>query len=124
MLRYELGEKIDQQERKEYDYCTGTMLKALKSLRFDVIKNKGTPISEDVYLEIWVEDNGKIENWTNLPRVTFRYSLIFTVSLYTSNEFVSHASIVRSLPSCDKSIKWSLKEFNICNSCANNPALR
>ena len=65
MLRYELGEKIDRQERKEYDYCTGTMLKALKSLRFDVIKNKGTPISEDVYLEIWVEDNGKIENWTN-----------------------------------------------------------
>ncbi|NRF39289.1 hypothetical protein [Pedobacter foliorum] len=65
MHRYESGEKIDPQERKENDYCTGTMLKALKSLRFDIIKNNGKPISEDIYLEIWVDDNGKIENWTN-----------------------------------------------------------
>ncbi|TCC87429.1 hypothetical protein [Pedobacter hiemivivus] len=65
MLRYELEEKIDRQERKEYDYCTSTMLKALKSLRFDIIKNKGKPISEDVYLEIWIEESGEIKNWTN-----------------------------------------------------------
>lgn len=65
MFRYESGEKLDREERKEYDYCTSTILKALKRLRFDIIKNKGKPISEDVYLEIWVEDNGKIENWTN-----------------------------------------------------------
>ncbi len=56
MFRYDSEGKMDQLERKEYDYCTGAMLKALKSLRFDIIKNKGRPISEDVHLEIWVED--------------------------------------------------------------------
>ena len=65
MLRYKPGEEVDQEERKEYDYCTNTMLGALKSLRFDIIKNKGKPISEDVFLEIWVEDNGRVKNWTN-----------------------------------------------------------
>jgi hypothetical protein len=37
----------------------------LKKLQFDIIKDKGKPIAENVYLEIWVEDNWKIKNWTN-----------------------------------------------------------
>ena len=42
------------------------MLEALKNLQFDIIKNKGIPISEDVYLEIWLDsDTGKLENWTD-----------------------------------------------------------
>lgn len=65
MLRYKSDEEIDQEERKEYDYCTNAILKALKSLSFDIIKSKGKPISEDIYLKIWVEDNGRIKNWTN-----------------------------------------------------------
>ncbi len=52
-------------EKEEYSYCISQMLNGLKSLKFDIIKDKGKPISEDVYLEIWVEDNGKIKNWTD-----------------------------------------------------------
>jgi len=62
---YESNEEMDRVERKEYDYCTKTIFKALKTLKFDIIKDKGKPISEVVHLEIWLEDNGKIENWTN-----------------------------------------------------------
>jgi hypothetical protein len=40
------------------------MLNALKTLKFDIVKDKGKPIAEDIYIEIWVEDNGKVENWT------------------------------------------------------------
>lgn len=60
-----VGEISDNGEMKEYTYCTNTIRKALSALKFDIIKDKGKPISEDIYLEIWVEDNGKIENWTN-----------------------------------------------------------
>ena len=34
---------------------------ALKNLKFDIIMDKGKPIPEDIYIEIWVEDNGEIE---------------------------------------------------------------
>jgi hypothetical protein len=65
-IKYKSVDEIsDNDERKEYSYCVNTIIKALKSLKFDVIKDKGKPISEDVYLEIWVEDNEKVENWTN-----------------------------------------------------------
>jgi hypothetical protein len=49
----------------EYDYCMYKMHSALKSLKFDIIKDKGIPISEDIYIEIWIEGKGKLENWTN-----------------------------------------------------------
>jgi len=51
-------------DKDEYDFCINKIYNILKSLRFDIIKDKGKPISEDIYLEIWIEDNGKIENWT------------------------------------------------------------
>lgn len=51
-------------ERDEYNFCINNIFTALKSLKFDIIKDKGKPISEDIYIQIWVEDNGKIENWT------------------------------------------------------------
>jgi hypothetical protein len=51
-------------EKDEYSFCIKKMFDALKSLKFDIIKDKGKPIAEDIYIEIWVEDNGKIENWT------------------------------------------------------------
>ncbi|MDM8173169.1 hypothetical protein QT327_02180 [Olivibacter sp. 47] len=58
-------EEIAQQyEVKELDFCIKNIYELLKPLKFDIIKDKGKPIAEDIYLEIWVEDNGKIENWT------------------------------------------------------------
>lgn len=52
-------------EKDEYNFCIEKMFNALKSLKFDIIKDKGRPISEDIYIEIWIEDNGKIKNWTH-----------------------------------------------------------
>lgn len=51
-------------DKEEYDYCLSKMYNSLKTLKFDIIKDKGVPIAEDIYIEIWVEDNGKLENWT------------------------------------------------------------
>ena len=65
MLGYETDDKIDQHwDRSEYNYCLNTMFNALKKLKFDIIRDKGKPMSEDIYIEIWTKDNGKIENWT------------------------------------------------------------
>lgn len=52
-------------EKDEYNFCVEKMFNALKSLKFDIIKDKGIPISEDIYIETWIEGNGKIENWTH-----------------------------------------------------------
>jgi len=52
-------------DRDEYNFCIDKMFNALKTLKFDIIKDKGKPIAEDIYIEIWVESNGKIENWTH-----------------------------------------------------------
>lgn len=51
-------------DKGEYNYCVTTILNAVKKLNFDIIKDKGKPISEDIYIEIWITDKGKIENWT------------------------------------------------------------
>ncbi|MBL4675256.1 MAG: hypothetical protein JKY70_03475 [Mucilaginibacter sp.] len=65
-VKYKSVDEIsDSDEKKEYIYCTNTIRKALNALNFDILKEKGKPVSEDVYLEIWVEDNGKVENWTD-----------------------------------------------------------
>ena len=52
-------------EKDEYNFCISKMHNALKDLKFDIIKDKGKPISEDIYIEIWQKDNGKLENWTH-----------------------------------------------------------
>lgn len=52
-------------EKDEYNFCIDKVYDSLKSLKFDIIKDKGKPISEDIIVEIWIEDNGKIENWTD-----------------------------------------------------------
>lgn len=51
-------------DRNEYNYCLKIILNGLKDLKFDVLKKNGKPIEESVYLEIWIKDNGKLENWT------------------------------------------------------------
>jgi hypothetical protein len=67
MLEYQSVDSINKYwERDEYNYCINTILNSLKKLKFDIIKDKGKPISEDIYIEIWFdEQNGKIENWTH-----------------------------------------------------------
>jgi len=52
-------------EQDEYNYCINKMFNALKDLKFDIIKDKGKPVSEEIYIEIWIEDNGRIKNWTD-----------------------------------------------------------
>lgn len=52
-------------EKDEYNFCIDKMFNALKSLKFDIIKDKGKPIKEEIYIKIWQEDNGKLENWTH-----------------------------------------------------------
>lgn len=65
MIDYDTPEKIEQNwERAEYNYCVNTMFKRLKKLKFDIIKDKGKAMSEDIYIEIWTKDDGEIENWT------------------------------------------------------------
>lgn len=51
-------------DKNEYKYCIKKILKGLRELRFDILKKNGKPIEEKVYLEIWIEDDGKLENWT------------------------------------------------------------
>lgn len=52
-------------EKDEYNFCIENMFNSLKSLKFDIIKDKGKPISEDIYIEIWIEENGRLKNWTH-----------------------------------------------------------
>ncbi|CAM3700517.1 hypothetical protein [Flavobacterium chungbukense] len=49
-------------EKDEINFCTNKIRNALKSLKFDIIKDKGKPISEDIFIEILIKDNGIIEN--------------------------------------------------------------
>lgn len=67
MLGYQSVDSIDKYwEKDEYNYCINTIFNALKKLEFDIIKDKGKPISEDIYIEIWFDGKkGKIENWTH-----------------------------------------------------------
>jgi hypothetical protein len=67
MLGNQSQDRIDEYwERNEYEYCINTISSSLKKLQFDILKDKGKLISEDIYIEIWFDEkNGKIENWTN-----------------------------------------------------------
>ena len=67
MLGYQSQDTIDKYwERNEYDYCINTIFNSLSKLQFDIIKDKGKPISEYIYIEIWFDEKkGKIENWTH-----------------------------------------------------------
>jgi hypothetical protein len=52
-------------DKAECDFCLNKINTALKTLKFDIIKDKGIPIAEDIYIEIWMEENGKLEDWTD-----------------------------------------------------------
>lgn len=65
-MQYKTDEEIEKYyEKKEYNFCINRIYNALKNLKFDIISDKGKPISEDIYIEIFFDsENGKIENWT------------------------------------------------------------
>jgi hypothetical protein len=66
MPAYPTQDSIDKYwDKDEYSYCINNVFKALRKLKFDIIKDKGKPISEDIYFEIWFDSRRKIENWTH-----------------------------------------------------------
>ncbi|CAD5249673.1 MULTISPECIES: hypothetical protein [unclassified Imperialibacter] len=66
MAEYQTKKEIKEfWDMPEYNYCIRTIKSRLEHLKFDILKRAGKPIEEQVYLEIWVEDNGTLENWTN-----------------------------------------------------------
>lgn len=52
-------------ENDEYNFCINKIKNALSKMQFDILKDKGKPISEVIYIEIWQEENGKLKNWTH-----------------------------------------------------------
>jgi hypothetical protein len=50
--------------KEEYENCIRTIRKYLESLQFDIIANQGKPIEEKVTFEIWLNEDGSLENWT------------------------------------------------------------
>ncbi|SDI23491.1 hypothetical protein [Winogradskyella thalassocola] len=65
MPDYQTKEEIKRfWEPNEYKYCIKTVKKGLSDLKFDILRIKNKPVEESYYLDIWIEDNGKLENWT------------------------------------------------------------
>jgi hypothetical protein len=65
-MSYQTEEEMEKHyDNDEYIYCIETIRNALKELKFDIILDKGKPISENIYIEIFFDnDNEKLENWT------------------------------------------------------------
>lgn len=51
--------------KREYNHCVKSVKKALSKLQFDILKRRGEPTEEKIYVEIWFKEDGTIENWTN-----------------------------------------------------------
>ena len=66
MPEYPTQDSIDKYwDKDEYNYCIKNVFKAMRKLKFDIIKAKGKPISEDIYFEVWFDSKRKLENWTH-----------------------------------------------------------
>jgi hypothetical protein len=67
MTNYQTKQDIkDCWERSEYRFCINSIRRALKPLKFDLIKQNGIKVPENVFIEIWYEEStGQLENWTN-----------------------------------------------------------
>lgn len=66
MIEYQTKAEINEfWVRREYNYCIRNLKRGLKGLKFDILKRMGSPVEENIYIEIWFEDDGTIENWTN-----------------------------------------------------------
>ncbi len=67
MTEYQTEELIVEywDTKREYNYCVKSIKRALKDLQFDIIKRKGLPIEDRINIEIWFNEDGTIENWTD-----------------------------------------------------------
>ncbi|MCG2432249.1 hypothetical protein, partial [Aequorivita xiaoshiensis] len=66
MTEYQTKELISEfwDTKREYNFCIRSIKKALKGLQFDILKRKGIPIESNVNVEIWFNEDGTIENWS------------------------------------------------------------
>jgi hypothetical protein len=66
MLEYPTADSVNKYwDKKEYKYCIKTVRVALRKLRFDIIKDKGKPFSEEIYIQLWFDlKSGELQNWT------------------------------------------------------------
>lgn len=65
MPNYQTKEKIQEfWEKGEYNYCIKAVEKRLKRLKFDILKINGKPVEEKIYIDIWIKEDGKLEEWT------------------------------------------------------------
>lgn len=65
MSEYQTKEEIKEfWDRNEYNYCLKAVRKGLRDLKFDILKMNGKPVEERYYVEIWIEEDGKLEEWT------------------------------------------------------------
>lgn len=67
MTEYQTKESIKEfwDTKREYNYCINSIKKALSDLQFDILKRKGEPTEEKFFVEIWFNEDGTIENWTD-----------------------------------------------------------
>ena len=67
MTDYQTDELIEEHwdTKREYNFCVNSVKKAVSKLQFDILKRKGKPTEEKVFIEIWFNEDGTIENWTN-----------------------------------------------------------
>jgi hypothetical protein len=67
MTEYQTKESIKEfwDTKREYNHCIKSIKKALSDLQFDILKRKGEPTEEKFFVEIWFNEDGTIENWTD-----------------------------------------------------------
>lgn len=64
MVNYQTKQQIeDFWDKKEFKYCMKTIKSSVRNLQFDLVKSSGRNIEEVIWLEIWVNDDGTVENW-------------------------------------------------------------
>lgn len=66
MADYQTREQIRELwDKREYNYCIRKIKSELKDLQFDIINHRGESYIEKINIEIWIDEDGQIENWTN-----------------------------------------------------------
>lgn len=62
-MDYKPEEIAEYWEMEEYDYCCSTVLQAVRDMHFDILRDKGKPAAENIYVRIFITTKGEIENW-------------------------------------------------------------
>ena len=66
MRDYQTKSEIrDLWKKREYNYCIKEIKRRLNDVEFDVIKHNGKNIEETIWLNIWVNENGTLQNWSH-----------------------------------------------------------